>query len=103
MNEVERSRIARLLVEANRGEDAPSGALAMLCRTVAIDSYPTAAASYFGVVRVAVDAEPAEGSIPVFDDEADAFLAANIGAAVPPVGTLVLVFQSARGLMFKYG
>lgn len=105
MSEVERARIGVLMEASKAGADQPSAGGPILGKTVRIATYPTAAQAFYGILRASVTATPVEGSTPSFAYESSdrAFLAANIGAKVPPEGTLVLVFKEGRGLAFRYG
>lgn len=83
--------------------DAPHSAPAMLAQTFTVATYPTAANRFYGVKPVILtgsEAEGATGSTVVLDRP---FYAYNLGGAIPPSGTKVLLHHVGSRWVFCYG
>jgi hypothetical protein len=86
----------------NRNPDNFPGAHASVLQTTTVGTYPTAAASAFGVKRVKVTAALSEGAPVTLAAEGFVFYALNLGSAVPPSGTFVLATQASGKWVFRY-
>lgn len=83
----------------------PTRSGVQVCRTVAGDEpYPTAPNRFYLVVPLAETGPETEGGAVSFSDRLDgSFLAAHVGANVPPVGARVIVFHAEGvGFVFEY-
>ena len=72
------------------------------CRTVAVGVYPTAASRYYMVRPDAYAGNEVEGGTVTKTAVREPFPAANVGNAVPSVGTAVLVFRAGGRHVFDY-
>src|SRR5690349_7193338 len=89
---IARQRQSDVEVRADQvNQDAPEEGSVALARTKAVGTYPTAANRYFAMSPVTVGGVEGEGNPGTFTVESGTFFALNIGSAVPPVGTDVIV------------
>jgi len=93
-----RAEMGRLL-----GRDA-DGTTAVVCKTVAVGTYPTVAGKYFAVREQTLFGDETEGAVVTLADRStNTFFAVHLGATVPPVGTQVLVVTTPEGRRtFRY-
>lgn len=82
--------------------EGPPGTLVLFGRTVAIGTYPTSANAWYGVQPCAPAGNEVEGqpatveNLPTYNP----VLAYNTGATVPPVGTVVILFNNFNSWYF---
>lgn len=85
------------------GPEAGSDAQAVVTTTVT--SYPTTAGAMFAVLPCDIDGNESEGATATFVPRAgaDPFFAFNLGTAIPPSGTELLVHEVGTGRWaFRY-
>lgn len=73
-----------------------------VCITVAVTTYPTSASRFYGVQRVILMGDETEGAAASVVPIDGVFFAANLGAAVPPVGTWVVCHGGSGRWAFRY-
>lgn len=78
------------------------GSPALLATTTTIQTYPTAVQSFFACQPVTVLGTEAEGSPGVVSPGTSTFFALNIGSAIPPSGTQVVVCFVGSRWVFRY-
>lgn len=101
--ELLRRRLAALEAALDRLEDAELAApRSQLCLTTTIASYPTTAGAYYAVQAQRVSGSEAEGGTPTLAAVGPKFFAYNLGSAVPPSGTKVIVDPVPDGFVFRY-
>ena len=89
--------------DAKRGVVDPFvGSPALLARTTTIQSYPTAAQSFFACQPVTVLGTEAEGNAGVVYPGTSTFFALNIGSTIPPAGTQVVATFVGSRWVFRY-
>ena len=97
------SRLEALEVAVASGAAAiNSPASVLVGRTVSGGSYPTAATAFYRVQALTVDGTEVEGGSVSFADDGPVFLAANLGASVPSVGTKVILFGASGRWVFRF-
>jgi hypothetical protein len=79
----------------------PAGAPCMLAQTTAISAYPTTAAAFYACTPVSVVGSEVEGGAGTIASRPGTFLALNLGTAIPPQGTQVVVTYVGRWV-FRY-
>lgn len=68
------------------------GSTTFLGITISVSTYPTSAAAYYAIHPVAVAGAEIEGAAPTYTQDLGVTLyAANVGTAIPPIGTKVVV------------
>jgi hypothetical protein len=98
-----RQRLSDLEEEVERLESAASeGEACLVGKTVSQGAYPTAAGRFYALTVQAVTGNETEGSAEALDDEGGTVLAANLGTAVPPVGTAVAADRVAHRWVFRF-
>jgi hypothetical protein len=83
-------------------EPTLAGAPSLLVRTTTITTYPTTAAVYYGCIPQTVSGTQTEGTAGSTATAVGAFLALNLGSAVPPVSTLILATFVPHRWVFRY-
>lgn len=104
---VQRRRQEDLEAEIGRSRQygPDNGCEVLLGRTTAAadGGYPAAAQAFYSVEVLLAGGTETEGSPAVLTDLGYALLAANVGTAIPPVGTLVRVDDIPQGrYVFTY-
>jgi len=100
---VNRRRISGSVDAANRKiDDQPSASGAILCRTVAVETYPLTAKAMYGLQCLTLSVPQNEGASPTFTIVGDVFFGLNIGSAIPPAGTNLLAFPGFPSVRFVY-
>jgi hypothetical protein len=86
------------------GAEPVAGNRCVVGRTATKTTYPTAAASWFWVIRQAVGGTEAEGQAATFTDVGapEGFYAYNLGQRRPPVGTRVDCDETDGRFTFVY-
>lgn len=98
------ARMARIEDEVERlTQGDQTGAEAVLVRTQASGSYPTSAQRYYPVKRVDISGPETEGASPTLGESGETFTALNMGSAIPPPGTYVIVVQLFGRWVFRHG
>jgi hypothetical protein len=75
---------------------------AILVKTIAVGTYPTAAGAFYAVQAVDPGGAEAEGNAGTFTDVAGTFYATNAGTAVPPSGTRLIAIPSGGRWTFTF-
>jgi hypothetical protein len=89
--------------ERSRVSSPPTaGAASLLGQTVAVSTYPTTAAVYYGITPVGALGTQTEGSAGTFTPGTATFFALNLGTEIPPVGTLILLTLAGNRWVFRY-
>lgn len=71
---------------------------AIVCKTVAVGTYPTVAGRYYAVRPISLFGDEVEGATPAVADSGPGhFFAVHLGTNVPPVGTRVFVVATPEG------
>lgn len=101
---IERERQSALADAIDRAARRPAdGSLSALVRTASDGSYPTTANVFYAVNPVEVDGSQQEGASPTFTaDVSRVFHAYNLGSAVPPLGTEVIVHLNSGRWTFTF-
>lgn len=82
--------------------ESTGGTPCLVARTKSLGAYPTQASRYFACTpQTVLGMEVEDGSGTLSSDEAT-FFALNLGAAVPPVSTAVLVTFTGNRWVFRY-
>jgi hypothetical protein len=81
---------------------AADGAPCLIAQTVAVRSYPTTAASYFGCKPQTILGAEVEGGAATITPDGGVFYALNLGSAIPPAGTMILVTFVGNRWAFRY-
>lgn len=99
-----RDRQFELVGDVDRLPGAAEGGIAaMLLRTIDGGSYPTAAATVYACYPVLSDAGDSEGDDPDLTEDSSAVIfAANVGSAVPDIGTDVIAHAVGGRWVFRY-
>jgi hypothetical protein len=96
-------REAALADEAVRQDsDPPIGAPTLLACTKILSSYPTVAQCFFACQLLILLGAEVEGGSGVVTGVNATFFALNLGSAVPPIGTQVLVTFAGNRWVFRY-
>jgi hypothetical protein len=87
-----RSRHAAMVRAMDRpASEPPDGNPAMVVVTIEEGTYPTSAGEYYACQQVTPGGAEAEGSTPTFATLAGTLYALNLGTAIPPEGTRLVV------------
>jgi hypothetical protein len=81
--------------------DGPTSA-ALVVKTVTKATYPTAAVAAYAVQLAIPVVVEVEGAVPTFTDITGTFYAINLGTAIPPAGTHLLVELVRGRWVFTY-
>lgn len=83
--------------------DPSEGSVCEVVQTVKVGTYPAEPAAFFAVQPLGVDGLEKEGEAASFTPDADrTFYAANLGSAVPPEGTKVIVTSVSGRWTFRF-
>jgi hypothetical protein len=82
--------------------DKAAGAPSLVCKTTTCTTYPTAAMRFYCVTPQSVLGTETEGSTGTFTGTPGTFKALNLGSAIPPSGTQVLVTFVGHRWVFRY-
>jgi hypothetical protein len=98
----DRQTAASDLLDRSTGE-SQYGSAAMCVITTTVTSYPTAAAEFYACNPELLTGSEAEGASPTFTaDTATVIYALNVGSAVPPNGTKLVVHSAGGRWCFRY-
>jgi len=79
------------------------GSIGLLAQTQTVASYPTTAQAFYACQPQAVDGPEIEGASALFVPSSSRVVYAfNIGSAVPPVGTRVILHACGGRWVFRY-
>ena len=100
----ERDRMAELWDAFDRRlEECEDGSAAAVFVTFQETAYPSAPDAVFACHPVSIDADESEGATPTFNEiTSQVAYAANLGSAVPPVGSYVLARISSGRWVFTW-
>jgi len=98
----ERTRDIEIDFAADEGPNDTGGNPSCLVQTVAVGTYPTTASAFYMVKRVRPGGIETEGAAVSLTPYGNAFAAANLGTAVPPVGTTDIVTLADGRLSFRW-
>ena len=105
LDEAKRLRIRAdaLLDGWNRSDQYRSfGTPSLVAQTKAVQSYPTTAQKFFACVPQTVLGKEVEGGAGTLSPDPATFFALNLGTAIPPVGTFILVTFVESRWVFRY-
>ena len=105
LDEAERLRAAAAEDRAARAREevgAAEGAPALAARTVTIAKYPTTAKVFYGVVATTLLGAEVEGGAGQITPGTGQFFALNLGTAVPPSGTDIVIVYVPSRWVFRY-
>lgn len=74
----------------------------LLVQTATISTYPTSANRFYAVQVVWPSGTESENTTATFANESEKFMAYNLGAAIPPAGTKVLIESVGGRWVFRY-
>ncbi|WP_422932023.1 hypothetical protein [Singulisphaera sp. PoT] len=80
----------------------PSRSSSILVQTTVQSTYPTTARGYYAVVQVDPGGAEVEGGGATLTAGTAKFYALNVGAKVPPVGTLAVAYPLNGRWVFKF-
>jgi hypothetical protein len=84
------------------GDKVPFASV-MLAQTTTVKTYPTTAASFYGVVRCDIDGSESEGTAATYNPQTGSVTyALNLGTQVPPSGTTVVCHAIGGRWCFRY-
>ncbi len=90
-------------VEESRRADEPSpGGPTLLVRTKTLTAYPTAASRFFACEPASILGAEVEGGAASLEPATGTLLAFNLGVAVPPPGTYLLVTFLQNRWVFRH-
>jgi hypothetical protein len=83
--------------------DGPYGSAAMCVITTTVTTYPTVAAAFYACNPTLLTGAETEGAVPTFTDDANTVVyALNVGTAIPPNGTRVVIHAAGGRWEFRY-
>lgn len=97
-----RARIAALEAALSPDAGQAAGAASMVVQTTTIAAYPTVAASFFAVVQCDATGSEVEGGPGTITPNKGKFVALNIGTAIPPLGTNLVITRPGGRWIFRY-
>jgi hypothetical protein len=98
-----RVRDAALADDLLRLQTPPAeGAPCLVANTTTLGSYPSAPSSFFACNPLTVLGTEVEGGTGIITTDSATFFAYNLGSAVPPQGTAVLVTFVGNRWVFRY-
>ncbi len=106
MNDLRVMRKRQLAAETaldRLGTAADYGSAALCCITTTVTSYPTSAAEFYACNPELITGSVAEGATPTFTpDTATVLYALNLGTAIPPNGTILVVHSAGGRWVFRF-
>lgn len=97
-----RNRDAQASAQTGQATADASSSPVLLAQTRTLTAYPTAAQRFFACTPVAVLGSEIEGGPGAIAADTGVLLALNLGTAVPPVGTTVLLYFCGNRWVFLY-
>jgi hypothetical protein len=98
----DRQTTASDLLDRTGGQD-PFGSAAMCVITTTVSSYPASAAEFYACNPELLTGSEAEGATPTFTaDTATVVYALNLGTAIPPNGTKLVIHATGGRWCFRY-
>jgi hypothetical protein len=99
-----RDRLAGSIAAMDRaGGTDEEGGPTILAQTATLETYPTSPSSFFACRPILVDGHEVEGGAASFTvDPARIVFAFNLGTAVPPSGTMIIVNGCGGRWVFRY-
>jgi hypothetical protein len=81
----------------------PHGAAALIAQTTTVATYPTTAGLMYGLIAQDIDGDEVEGAACTYTaTSANVLYAVNLGTAIPPNGTNVIVSAVGGRWAFRY-
>jgi hypothetical protein len=71
-------------------------------KTTTVTTYPTTALAYYAVVPCYLGGSETEGTAVAVNAGTAAVMVANLGSAIPPVGTAVIVTRTGNRAVFRW-
>jgi hypothetical protein len=97
-----RQTAASSALDRSTGQD-PYGSVAMCVITTTVAAYPTSAAEFHACNPELLTGSEAEGATPTFSaDTATVVYALNLGTAIPPNGTKLVIHAVVGRWCFRY-
>jgi hypothetical protein len=98
-----RERLAELCAALDRIPDALACLpTSLLVQTTTVATYPTVAGRYYACTPVRAGGTEDENQVPSFTTLAGTYYAANLGSAIPPVGTRTVIDLVGDRYVFQY-
>ena len=98
----DRQTAASDLLDRSTGQD-PYGSAAMCVVTTTVTAYPTSAPEFYACNPELLTSSEAEGATPTFTaDTATVIYALNLGTAIPPNGTKLVIHAVGGRWAFRY-
>jgi hypothetical protein len=98
----ERQLIASAALDRSCAQN-PHGSAAMCVVTTAVTTYPTVASSFYGCSPALLTGAEIEGAAAIFTVDAGTIIYAfNVGTAIPPSGTKIVIHAASGRWTFRY-
>ena len=98
----DRQTAAESALDRSSGEDS-YGSAAMCAITTTVTTYPTSAGVFYGCNPELLTGAETEGATPTFvPDTATVVYAVNLGTAIPPNGTIIVIHSVGGRWAFRY-
>jgi len=99
----DRQAAAEDVLDAVASLESRHGSAAMLAVTTTVSSYPTSATSFYACNPQFLTGDDTEGATPTFEsDSATVVYAYNMGSAIPPNGTKIVIHATGGRWCFRY-
>jgi hypothetical protein len=99
----ERQLAASTALDRSEAAADPYGAASMVVITTTVSSYPTASVAFYACNPELLTGSETEGSTPTFTaDTSTVVYALNVGSAIPPNGTKVVIHAGSGRWAFRY-
>jgi hypothetical protein len=99
----ERQLVASDALDRAGASQDPYGSAAMCAITTTASSYPTAAGAFYACNPELLTGSVAEGATPTFTaDTSTIEYAFNLGTAIPPVGTILVIHSVGGRWCFRF-
>ena len=98
-----RARVADLEAYGDRTNISPNDCdVSVVGTTDVLEAYPTTANSVYYIKTAQIDADATEGSVAALTLDSGVLFAINLGTAIPPTGTAVIVSLLGGRWAFRY-
>jgi hypothetical protein len=98
----DRQEAASAALDRSSGQD-PYASAALCVITANGGSYPTSAAKFYACLPLLLTGSESEGATPTFTtDTATTLYALNVGTAIPPVGSKLVIHSAGGRWVFRF-
>jgi hypothetical protein len=91
-----------LAASESKGSGLASGGACLVARTTTLNNYPATATSFFACNPITVLGAEVESGAGIKTASSSAFLALNLGSAIPPAGTEIIATLAGGRWVFRY-